>query len=131
MRRRNSKKKITDALQEEIKKEIERIVSLSFRDRDKLGHLDLESFEVHIRSSMHHIGSIVLEKLLNSDSGDYRGKTLPCERGHLFELKEYQAKCLKFKVPKVPKVKGTRMTITCFGPVFIGLKMGFPILSSY
>jgi len=33
-------------------------------------------------------------------------------------------------VPKVPKVKGTKMTITCFGPVFIGLKMGFPILSS-
>ncbi len=23
------------------------------------------------------------------------------------------------------------MTITCFGPVFIGLKMGFPILSNY
>jgi hypothetical protein len=27
-------------------------------------------------------------------------------------------------VPKVPKVKGTKMTITCFGPVFIGLKKG-------
>jgi hypothetical protein len=39
-----------------------------------------------------------------------------------------QVKCLKFKVPKV---KGTKMTITCFGPVFIGLKMGFPILSSW
>jgi len=32
-------------------------------------------------------------------------------------------------VPKVRKVKGTKMTITCFGPVFIGLKIGFPILS--
>ncbi|GAG47512.1 unnamed protein product [marine sediment metagenome] len=32
--------------------------------------------------------------------------------------------------PKVPKVKGTKMTITCFGPVFIGLEMGFPVLSS-
>jgi hypothetical protein len=31
----------------------------------------------------------------------------------------------------VPKVKGTKMTITCFGPVFIGLKMGFPILFNY
>jgi len=28
-------------------------------------------------------------------------------------------------VPKVPKVKGTKMTITCFGPVFIGLKWDF------
>ena len=47
-----------------------------------------------------------------------------------------QVKCLKFKVParlgsesvagrpKVPKVKRTKVTITCFGPVFIGLKMG-------
>ncbi|GAI21907.1 unnamed protein product, partial [marine sediment metagenome] len=39
-----------------------------------------------------------------------------------------QVKCLKFKVPKA---KGIKMTITCFGPVFIGLKMGFPILSNY
>jgi len=31
----------------------------------------------------------------------------------------------------VPKVKGTKMTITCFWPVFIGLKMGFPILLNY
>ena len=36
-----------------------------------------------------------------------------------------QVKCLKFKVPKVPKVIGTKMTITCFGPVFIGLKWDF------
>jgi len=41
------------------------------------------------------------------------------------ERSETQVKCLKFKVPKV---KGTKMTITCFRPVFIGLKMGFPIL---
>jgi len=41
-----------------------------------------------------------------------------------------QVKSLKFKVPKVPKVKGTKMAFfICFGPVFIGLKMGFPILS--
>jgi hypothetical protein len=31
-------------------------------------------------------------------------------------------------VPKVPKVKGTKITITCFEPGFIGLKMAFPIL---
>jgi len=51
-----------------------------------------------------------------------------------------QVKCLKFKVParlssesvagrpKVPKVKGTKMTTTCFGPVFIGLKWDFHII---
>ena len=34
----------------------------------------------------------MLEKLLNSDSGDYRGRTLPCEKGHVFEFKEYRSK---------------------------------------
>jgi len=29
---------------------------------------------------------------LNSDGGDYRGRTLPCEEGHVFEFKEYRAK---------------------------------------
>jgi len=65
---------------------------VSVRDRDKLGHFDLESLEIHIRSSMHHVGSIVLEKLLNSDSGEYRGRTLPCKKGHEFEFKEYRNK---------------------------------------
>src|SRR4030042_765074 len=68
------------------------IVTFSFRDRDKLGHLDLESLEIYIRSSMHAVGSVILEKLLNSDGGDYRGRTQPCEKGHVFEFKEYRDK---------------------------------------
>ncbi len=34
---------------------------------------------------MHRVGSIMLERLLNSDGGDYRGRTLPCEKGHDIE----------------------------------------------
>ena len=71
---------------------MDRIVIFSFRDRDKLGHLDLESLEMYIRSSMHAVGSVILEKLLNSDGGDYRGRTQPCEKGHMFEFKEYRDK---------------------------------------
>jgi hypothetical protein len=41
-----------------------------------------------------------------------------------FGNQQGQVKCLKFKVPKV---KGTKVTITCFGPVFIASKMGFPM----
>jgi hypothetical protein len=71
---------------------VDRIVTLSLRDREKHGHFDLEALEIHIRSSMHSVGSLMLEKLLNSDGGDYRGRTLPCERGHRFEFKEYRDK---------------------------------------
>ena len=34
----------------------------------------------------------MLEKLLNADGGDYRGRTLPCEKGHMVEFKEYRDK---------------------------------------
>jgi hypothetical protein len=71
---------------------VDRIVSFSFRDREKRGHLDLESLEIHIRSSMHSVGSVMLEKLLSADGGDYRGRTQPCEKGHMFEFKEYRDK---------------------------------------
>ncbi len=64
------------------------------RDRDRLGRLDLESVEIHIRSSMHRAGAMMLEKLLNADSGDYRGRRLPCGKGHVFEFKEYRDKSL-------------------------------------
>ena len=34
----------------------------------------------------------MLEKFINSDGGGYRGTTLPCEHGHVFEFKEYRDK---------------------------------------
>jgi len=71
---------------------VDRIVTFLFRDRDKRGHPDLEALEIHIRSSMHAVGGVMLEKLLNSDGGGYRGRTQPCEKGHVFEFKEYRDK---------------------------------------
>ena len=71
---------------------MDRIVNLFWREREKLGRLDLESLEMYIRSSMHSVGSVILEKLLNADGGDYRGRTQPCEKGHVFEFQEYRDK---------------------------------------
>ena len=54
---------------------MDRIVTFSFRDRENLGHLDLESLEIYIRSSMHSVGSVILEKagLYYYDEGCQRG----------------------------------------------------------
>lgn len=41
---------------------------------------------------MHRVGSSLLEKLLNSDGGDYKGRVIPCEKGHEYEFKEYRDK---------------------------------------
>jgi hypothetical protein len=35
---------------------------------------------------------MLLERLINSDGGDYRGRTLRCEKGQVFEFKEYRDK---------------------------------------
>jgi len=67
-------------------------MALSCKDKDREGHDDLESLEMCIRSSMHNIGSIMLEKLLNADGGDYRGVSIPCDNGHAYEFVEYRNK---------------------------------------
>src|SRR6266699_3615976 len=39
------------------------------QDRERLGHLDLEASEMAIRTAMHQMGGVLLEKLLNSYGG--------------------------------------------------------------
>lgn len=77
---------------------------MAYRDKATQGHFDLESTETYIRDSMHQIGSIMLEKLLNSDNGGFQGETIPCEnknknknkkvQGHTFKFKEFRNKDL-------------------------------------
>jgi hypothetical protein len=65
-----------------------------YKDKSAHGHIDLEATEIYIRSCMHKIGSIMLEKILNSDNSDFRGKSIPCAKGHTFEFKDYRDKKL-------------------------------------
>jgi len=64
------------------------------RDKNENGHIDLEATEFTIRDSMHQIGSIMLEKLLNADNGGFQGKTIPGKKGHTFKFKESRDKSL-------------------------------------
>jgi len=63
-----------------------------YRDKNARGDVDLESTEIYIRFSMHRIGAILLEKILNSDNGGFQDKTIPCTKGHVFEFKGYRRK---------------------------------------
>jgi len=56
---------------------------------------------MHIRSSMHDIGRGMLEQLLNDDRGGYRGRILPCEKGHDFEFVGYREKKILTVLGKV------------------------------
>jgi hypothetical protein len=62
------------------------------QDRERLGQLDLEASEMAIRTAMHQMGAVLLEKLLNSDGGGYRGAHLDCRRGHTAEFVGYRGK---------------------------------------
>jgi hypothetical protein len=65
-----------------------------YRDKGADGHIDLEAIEIYIRSCMHHIGSLMLEKILNLDNGYFQGKSIPCDKGHRFGFKDYRDKKL-------------------------------------
>jgi hypothetical protein len=58
----------------------------------RVGHLDLEALALALRSSMHQIGGVLLEKLLNSDEAGYAGTRTKCGQGHLAEFVEYRRK---------------------------------------
>jgi hypothetical protein len=62
------------------------------QDRERLGHLDLEASEMAIRAAMHQMGGVLLEKLLNSDGGGYRGAHLDCSQGHAAQFAGYRGK---------------------------------------
>lgn len=47
-----------------------------------------------IRSSMQSVGSVMLEELLNVNGGDYKGKNIPCDKGHVYEFIGYRDKNL-------------------------------------
>jgi hypothetical protein len=53
--------------------------------------VDLEATEMAIRSCMHGVGGVLLERLLDSDSG-YRGPRVPCRQGHQAEFIDYRNK---------------------------------------
>lgn len=62
------------------------------RDRQQLGHLDLEASEMAIRAAMHEVGGLLLAKLLNCDGGGYRGKHIDCGQGHQAAFVDYRDK---------------------------------------
>ncbi len=74
---------------------------MSYKDREKFGHIDLESTEISIRDSMHRVGGVMLEELINADGGDYRGRTLPCEKGCNYKFVEHRYKKLLTVLGKV------------------------------
>lgn len=52
----------------------------------------MEATELAIRHSMHQVGGVLLEKLINIDAGRYQGVRIDCGSGHEAEFVGYRAK---------------------------------------
>ena len=57
----------------------------------QVAEVDLEATEMAIRGSMHQVGGVLLEKLLEVDDG-YRGSQMDCGQGHLATFVDYRSK---------------------------------------
>jgi hypothetical protein len=53
--------------------------------------VDMEATEMAVRSSMHEVGGVLLETLLDFDDG-YRGPRVPCGKGHQAVFVDYRSK---------------------------------------
>ena len=95
--------------------------------------MNLEALELALRSAMHQIGGVLLEKLLNSDEGGYSGTRINCGQGHPAEFVEYRRKEVLTVLSRVavqrayyycpvcaggviPKDQELDMVGTCFSP---------------
>ena len=56
------------------------------------GRLDLEAIEFHVRDSMHEMGRLLLERLLNADGAGYRGSSIRCDMDHCCKYVEDREK---------------------------------------
>lgn len=62
---------------------------MSEKDREQNGQLDFESLEQCIRFSMHAVGSVILEGLLNADGGGYQGRKISDASGREYKFVGY------------------------------------------
>lgn len=53
---------------------------------------DLEAAEMAIRASLHEVGGRLLQQLLNSDGGGYKGARVACGAGHEASFIDYRSK---------------------------------------
>ena len=78
--RNGAEKKTTEAIRQEITREVEQFLRVVFQDRRKTGRLDLEATEMAMRSALHRAGAAALSQLLQfpAPRGEERTRACPC-----------------------------------------------------
>lgn len=73
-------------------REVSRLCNAIFPNQDHGESFDLESIELAVRSSVHRVGAVALEKIVNADSGGKKGSKIECGFGHFARFTNCRAK---------------------------------------
>jgi hypothetical protein len=85
-------KKTAEAIQQEVAREVSRLLQVIFQDRRKSGRLDLEAVEMAVRSAMHRAGAGALTELLRFAVPHAAQRNLSCRCGQRAHYRELRTK---------------------------------------
>jgi hypothetical protein len=95
-----------------VAQEIERLVERALKDRRRLGHVDLGAIEFKVRESVHGIGRVLLEQLLQGEHGQC-GPRIDCGQGHQAEFVSYRTKQLTTVLGSVELCRAYYHCVSC------------------
>src|SRR5437660_3473537 len=85
-------KKTSAAIQKEIAREVDQLLSVIFKSCRKTGRLDLEAIEMAVRSAMHQAGAAALTELLQFPVPEADQRNIACACGHQAHYRELRSK---------------------------------------
>jgi hypothetical protein len=94
-------KKTTETIQQEVAREVNRLLEIIFQDRRKGGRVDMEAMEMAIRSAMHQAGAAALSQLLQCGSPGPDQRALACSCGQTASYRELRSRRLLTVVGEV------------------------------
>ncbi|MGH9822509.1 MAG: hypothetical protein ACREDR_04560 [Blastocatellia bacterium] len=83
-------KKTKEAIQQEVRREVERLMQVILKGWEKTGSMDLEATEMAVREAMHSAGAAILTVLLEEEPPE--AKTIDCTCGRTAEYLELRPK---------------------------------------
>jgi hypothetical protein len=111
--RNGAEKKTTEALRQEITREVEQFLRLLFQDQRNTGRMDLEATEMARRSALHRAGAAALSQLLQFPAPHGAGRTLACPCGQQAHYREQRSKPVLTAVGSVEILRPYYLCVHC------------------
>ncbi len=94
-------------------REVNRLCNAIFPKQVGCENFDLEATEMAIRTSVHQIGAIALQKLVNADNGGKKGSKIKCDAGHDAKFINHRAKKVLTVLGEIEVIRAYYHCSTC------------------